>query len=94
MTEEINYPEFESKARGGISSAVWRTQSTKNGRTFDKFSVKLQKRYKDPATGEWKGSEMYLFPSEIHALLMVARKAYEHCTLVEKAEDAEESVPI
>jgi hypothetical protein len=93
MTEEINYPEREFKARGGISSAIWRTQSVKNGRTIDKFSIKLQKRYKDPATGEWKGSEMYLFPSEIPALLVVANRAYQHCVLVEKGEDIEESIP-
>lgn len=94
MTEETNYPEREFKAKGVISSAIWRTQSVKNGRTIDKFSIKLQKKYKDPATGEWKGSEMYLFPSEIPALLAVANRAYEHCVLVEKGEDIEEPIPV
>jgi len=93
MSNEVNYPEREIKARGGISCAIWRTQGTKNGRTFDKFSIKLQKRYKDPATGEWKGSEMYLFPSEVHAFLTVAQEAYEYCVVTEENED-EESVPV
>jgi len=94
MSEEINYPERQFKVKGGISSAIWRTQAKKNGRTFDKFSIKVQKRYKDPATGEWKGSELYLFPSEVPALLTVAQKAYEHCMVVEETDDAEESVPV
>ncbi len=94
MSEENNYPERQFKAKGGISSAIWRTQVTKNGRTFDKFSIKLQKRYKDPATGEWKGAELYLFPSEVHAFLTVAQKAYEHCMLTEETEDEDDSVPV
>ena len=91
MSEEINYPEQQFKAKGGISSAIWRTQSTKDGKMVDKFSIKLQRRYLDSATGEWKGSELYLFPSEIPALLIVASKAYEYCMLTEEAEDVKES---
>lgn len=94
MSEEVNYPERKFKARGGISAAIWRTQSTKNGRTVDRFSINLQKRYMDPTTGEWKGSELHLFPSEIPALLTVASEAYKHCMLVEQADDAEESIPV
>jgi hypothetical protein len=94
MSQDDNHPECQFKARGGVSSAVWRTQSTKDGRTVDRFSIKLQKRYKDPATGEWKGSELYLFPSEVPALLTVARRAYEHCTVVEEVENTEDSIPL
>jgi len=94
MAEQVSYPECQFKARGGMSSAVWRTQSTKDGRTVDRFSIKLQKRYRDPETGEWKGSEMYLFPSEVPALLTVATRAYEHCVLVEQGDDSDESTPI
>ncbi len=95
MVDEINYPECEFKARSGISSAVWRKQATtKDGRTFDKFSIKLQKRYLYPATGEWKGSELYLFPSEVHVLLTVAQRAYEHCMLAEETEDSGEAIPV
>jgi hypothetical protein len=94
MAEEVNYPERQFKARGGISSAIWRTQTTKNGRTFDKFSIKVQKRYKDPETGEWKGSELYLFPSEVPALVAVVQRALEHCTVIEEGEDPEEPIPV
>ena len=94
MSEDTNYPEKQFKMRGGISSAIWRTQVTKNGRTFDKFSIKLQKRYKDPATGEWKGFEVYLFPSEVHAFVTVAQAAYEYCMLAEETEDVDEAIPV
>ncbi len=94
MAQDDNHPECQFKARGGISSAIWRTQSTKDGGTADRFSIKLQKRYRDPTTGEWKGSELYLFPSEIPALLTVTSKAYEHCVLLEQDNDAEDSIPV
>jgi hypothetical protein len=91
MTEEIRYPERQFKI-GNISCAIWRTQENKNGRTKDRFSIKVQKSLKDPATGKWRNSEIFLFPSEILPLLTVAQKAYEHCMLSEKSEEEDESV--
>ena len=85
--QETNYPEQTFRI-GRMSSAIWRTQSKKDGRDIEQFSVKIQKRYQDPTTGEWTGSEMYIFPSEIPALLKVAEKAYEYCLLKENNEES------
>ena len=81
MSSEINYREHEIKARRGICSAIRRTQVTKSGRSFDKLSIKIQKRYLDRVTGEGKGSDLFLFASEVHALLTAAQQAYEYRTL-------------
>lgn len=81
MSSEINYPEHEIKARGGICSAIRRTQVTRNGRSFDKLSIETRKRYLDCATGEGKGADLFLFASQIHALLTVAQQVYEYRTL-------------
>lgn len=89
MTQETKYPE-KSFRIGSVSSAIWRSQIQKDGRDVDRFSIKLQRRYQDPTTGEWKGSEIYLFPNEVPALITVANKAYEHCLLQEKEEDPQE----
>lgn len=91
MTEDVKYPEHQFKI-GNISCAIWHTQEDKNGRTIDTFSIKVQKSYKDPATGEWKNTEIWLFPSEIPPLLTTAQKAYEHCMLSEKSEEEDEAV--
>jgi hypothetical protein len=88
MADEIRYPEKQIRI-ANISTAIWRTKADKNGRMVDRFSIKLQKGYKDPATGEWQNTEIWLFPSEIPALLTVAQKAYEHCMLSEKSEEDE-----
>jgi len=91
MTEEIKYPEKQFRIVN-ISSAIWRTQADKNGRPVDRFSIKVQKSYKDPATGEWQNTEIWLFPSEIPPLLTVAQKAYEHCMVNIKSEEEEEAI--
>ena len=87
--QEINCPQQTFRI-GKMSSAIWYSKTQKDGREVEQFSIKLQKRYKDPATGEWAGSEMYLFPSEIPALLKVAEKAYEHCLLKENHEESQQ----
>ena len=84
MSQQTKRPEYSSRA-GTLSSAVWWVQSTKDGRTLDWPSIKIQNRRQDPNTGEWKGSEIHLFASELPALLMVASKAYEHCVLKESS---------
>ena len=85
MENEVKYPEKQFRIRS-VSSAIWRTEVQRDGRTVTRFSIKLQKSYQDPASGEWQNTELYLFPSEIPALLTVAQKSYEHCMLKEQEE--------
>jgi hypothetical protein len=88
MTQnKINYPE-QSYRIGRVSAAIWCNKTEKDGREVEQFSIKLQKRYQD-ANGEWKGSEVNVFPSDLPALIKVAEKAYEHCMLKESSEDPE-----
>lgn len=84
---KINNPS-QSYRIGRVSAAIWSSKTEKNGRKIEQFSIQIQKRYKDPETGEWKGSQVNLFPSDLPAIIKVAEKAYEHC-LLKSSEDPE-----
>jgi len=45
-----------------------------------KFSVRIQKRYRDEKSGQWK-TTTYLRPDELPKLALVATKAYEYLML-------------
>ena len=50
-------PEVEFRAVGNgvvISAAVWRNEQEREGQTIVSHSVRIQKRYYDKQTGEWK----------------------------------------
>jgi len=90
MSEENNYPEKQFRMPGGISTAIWSRVDKENGQKT-KYSIKLQKSTRDQASDKWKNQDIFLFPSEIPAMITVLQKAYEQCLLNEQAE---ESVPI
>ena len=90
MTKQATAPERELRI-AGVSASIWRSSVSRNGREIDRFSIKLRKRYRNPDTGEWKSSEMYVFPSDLPALLIVAQRAYEHCKLRDTNEETDHS---
>ena len=65
---------------GKIQVSVWENEGKKG--TY--HSVRINKRYQDPKTGEWKDSTSY-FPSEIVALQDLLKQTAE---FVEKQEGA------
>ena len=67
---------------GTISAAIWRNEKQDAERTVVQHSVRIQKRYRDSNTGEWKTSD-YFFAGDLPKLLLVTQKAYEFITLHE-----------
>ena len=87
MGDTVNYPKKKFRIRT-LSSAVFEKESTtKQGEPITKRSVSIQKSTKDTETGDWENQQIFLFPHEIPALITVARKAYEHCTLNEQSDE-------
>lgn len=81
-------PEFELCA-GTIYAAVWRERVKRNGRSWDDFSIRIQKRYRDPADGQYK-TTTYFRPDELPKVALVANEAFARVTLREQ-ETREES---
>lgn len=72
-------PILEVRA-GGINGAVWGNSTTLDGRPVVQHSIRIEKRYRDEKTGEWKTTG-YLRPDDLPKLALVATKLFEHLTL-------------
>ena len=77
--------EFRVKA---IKAAIWEEQDTDQGRTGVRHSVKIQKRYKDKQSGEWKDTNVY-FADDLPRLRLVADKAFEFVALRESEDNSD-----
>jgi len=73
------HPVKEFRA-GTIVASVWEERGAANGKSYPKFSIRIQKRYRDEKSGQWK-TTTYIRPDELPKLALVATKAYEHLTL-------------
>lgn len=78
-TKNSDQPIHEVRA-GAISGAVWGKSTTLDGRPVVQHSIRIEKRYRDERTGEWK-STGYLRPDDLPKLALVAEKLYEYLTL-------------
>jgi hypothetical protein len=76
-----NSPEQVFRA-GTVSAAIWKKETTQDGRIVVQFSIRVQKRYKDADSGEWKTSD-YFFPEDLPRLELVAREAFRYVALKE-----------
>lgn len=76
---EKEQPGLEFRA-GTIVAAVWTTVANIDGRSVPQHSIRIQKRYRDERTGEWK-TTTYFRPDDLPKLALVATKAYEHLLL-------------
>ena len=75
-------PDHEIRVVGGISVAVWkRTETEEGGREISRFSISLNKRYKDN-DGKWRDSSTF-FPNDLPRLRLAIDKAFEYVTLKE-----------
>ena len=72
-------PQAEFRA-GGIVGSVWTTTTTMDGRSVPQHSIRIEKRYRDDRTGEWKTTG-YLRPDDLPRIALVAGKLFEHLTL-------------
>ena len=91
MTEQNNQPVKEFSA-GGIQAAIWKNETQREGRTVVQYSVKIQKRFRDKQTNEWRTTE-YFYQRDLANLILVAHKAFEFVSLKE-SKDADDAVPV
>ena len=75
MSENNTRPQREYRA-GTITAAVWTTPKVVNGRTINEHSIRIQKRYRDEHSGQWK-STTFFRPDDLPKLMLVASKVYE-----------------
>ena len=72
-------PDMEFRA-GTIVAAVWTRTTTHDGRSVPQHSIRIQKRYRDDRSGQWK-TTTYVRPDELPKLALAVSKAYEHLML-------------
>ena len=85
MAQQTQVPIKEFRA-GSIKAAIWREEVQDQGRAIVKHSVKIQKRYLDKNSDEWRTTE-YFFPNDLPRLCLVAEKAFEYVALHESADE-------
>jgi len=77
MTTKTNErPIYEFRA-SGVTGAVWGKSSTFDGQLVTQHSIRIEKRYRDERTGEWKNTG-YLRPNDLPKLALVATKIVDH----------------
>jgi hypothetical protein len=91
MTEQNKDKPIKDFRSGGIQAGVWRNEVQKDGNTTVRYSVKIQKRFKNKKA-EYENTNYY-FRDDLPKLILVANKAFEYISLTE-SKDAEETVPI
>ena len=67
---------------GTVVAAIWVSKTALNGRSTAQHSIRVQKRYRDDRTGQWK-TTTYFRPDELPKLSLVVSRAYEFLTLRE-----------
>lgn len=80
MSESSTQPPVKEFRAGTIVAAIWQEQGGSNGKRYPQFSIRVQKRYRDEKSGQWK-TTTYLRPDDLPKLALVAGKAFEHLTL-------------
>ncbi|MBU0717752.1 MAG: hypothetical protein KJ749_05835 [Planctomycetes bacterium] len=83
MAQEIRKPIKEFRA-GNIKAAIWEDEREDQDRTVVRHSVKIQKRFFDKTTGEWRDTD-YFFVNGLPRLRLVAERAFEFIVLQREA---------
>lgn len=85
MNQQGLRPAKEFKA-GGVRAAIWKEQHSEAGREMVRFSVKIEKRYFDEASKEWRNTD-YFFVNDLPRLRLVAERAFEFIVLGESQDE-------
>lgn len=80
MSSETNRKPTREFRAGTIVASVWETAPLAGGRSAAKYDVRIQKRYRDERSGQWK-STSYFRPEDSPKLALVASKVFENLTL-------------
>ena len=83
--KQINCPKRKFRIRK-VSAAVFSKEDSKNGKTFIKKTVSIQKSTKD-SSGKWQNQTIFLSPGELPAIVALAQQAYNYCEINEQAEE-------
>ena len=67
---------------GALSAAIWEKTATIDGRAVPQHTIRIEKRYRDQRTGEWKTTG-FLRVDDLPRVALVASKAFEYATLRE-----------
>ncbi len=78
MSKQKPIKEFRA---GGIQVAIWKKETEENGKTIIKYSISIQKSFRDDS-GNYQDTNNY-FPDELPKLALLIHKAYETITLKE-----------
>jgi hypothetical protein len=70
---------------GTVVAAIWVSKNAVNGQSSAQHSIRVQKRYRDDRSGQWK-TTTYFRPDELPKLSLVVSRAYEFLTLREAAD--------
>ena len=80
-TQQSQRPIKEFRA-GSVRASIWLNESENDGRTVAQHSVRIEKRFRDKKTNEWRNTD-YFFPNDLPRLRLVAEKAFEFIALRE-----------
>jgi hypothetical protein len=83
MTDDNKRPIKEFRA-GCIRASIWSKKREKDGRTIDQNTVRIEKRFFDEKTKEWKASDCF-FVDELPRLRLVAERAFDFIVLRESS---------
>jgi hypothetical protein len=81
MSDQNKQPIKEFRA-GTIVAAVWERTVAAFGKSVPQFSIRIQKRYRDDRSGEWK-TTTYFRPDDMPKLVLVANRIFEYVMLKE-----------
>ncbi|MCO6438637.1 MAG: hypothetical protein J5J06_16210 [Phycisphaerae bacterium] len=87
MNQEPRKPIKEFRA-GTVKAAIWKQENETEGRIATRYSVRIQKRFHDRATGDWCNTD-YFFVNDLPRLRLVAEQSYQFIALHE-SEDAQD----
>lgn len=85
MKQQGQKPAKEFKA-GTVRAAVWKEQREEGGRKTTRYSVKIEKRFFDESTKEWRDTD-YFFANDLPRLRLVAERAFEFIVLRDDPKD-------
>ena len=87
MTEEkgtsTGQPPIREFRAGAIKLAIWESEFERDDKTVIRHSAKIEKRYYDKESGQWKTSSSY-FADDLLRLRLLADKAADFMLLKEK----------
>jgi hypothetical protein len=84
---QSNRPIIEFKA-GPVHASIWPERIKRDGRSWDSFSIQIQKIFWDPTDGQHRTTS-YFRPDELPKLVLVANEAFAYVTLKQQKSTGE-----